>query len=87
MAASGRSLYLAQSPIRAGSCPTFLEGLSGDSQDLSGDDEFILFSAGFCHSHAQFSAELPIHWVAERGAVVQLGGHTLAGGSQTYFSS
>lgn len=87
MAASGRSLYLAQSPIRAGSCPTFLDGFSGDSQDLSGDGEFPVLSRFFCHSHAQFTVELPIHWVADRGAVVKLRGHTLAGGGQAYFSS
>lgn len=46
-AVSGRSLYLAQSPIRAGSCPTLLDGLSGDSQDLSGDGGFICFQQLF----------------------------------------
>lgn len=40
MAASGRSLYLAQSPIRAGSCPTFLEGLSGDRTYLETMNSF-----------------------------------------------
>lgn len=78
---------MAQSPIRAGSCPTFPDGFSGDSQDLSGDGGFILFSAAFYYSHAQFSTELSTHWVTEGGAVMQLWGHTLAGSSQANFSS
>lgn len=65
---------------------TLLDWPSGDGQDLSGGGRFILFSVAFCHSHAQFVAELPTQGVTGGGAVVLLRGHTLAGGSQANVS-
>lgn len=38
--------------VMSGSCPHTLHRPSGNSQGLSGDGGFVLFSGAFCHSHA-----------------------------------